>query len=114
MKKTKNLTVMLLDGGSRRVKTITFRRKSLHWFIGGVCVLFLGFLLVLTDYVSLSFDTWEFSELKKENQQLRQKFIALARSLEDLEKTVQQSQDFTKKNSANHDHFPRTTACRIW
>lgn len=97
MKKLKNLTVVLLDNGSRSIKTITINRTHIRLFMGGICLLFFLFVLVLTDYLFLSFDVWEFSKLKEENRHLKQRFVVLSQSLENLERTVQKSQDFTKK-----------------
>ena len=54
-------------------------------------------MLILADYFFLSFNNWELSRLKEENQRLRQGFVNLSQSLEELEKTVQKSQDFTRK-----------------
>ncbi len=97
MKRKKHYTFIIAENSSASLKTITVDKKYIHIFLGFLFTLFLILTAFLTDYFSLYVDQWRLSQLKKENNQLEQKFIHVNQKLSDLEKRVYKISDLSKK-----------------
>jgi len=97
MKRKKFYTFIIAENSSKNLRKITIEAKYVHIFLNTLCILFLLFVIFLTDYSGLYVDQWKLSQLKKENKQLSQKFANLDSELKSLEQKVHQISDFSKK-----------------
>lgn len=97
MKRKKLYTLILAENNSSHIKTINFEKRYFHIFLGSLICLFLLFTVFLTDYFSLHIDQWQMSQLKKENKQLKQKFVSVESQLQELEKKIHQISSFSTK-----------------
>ena len=97
MKRKKFYTFILSENSSSALKKVTVEKKYVHIGLSFLSVLFLSFFVFITDYLGLYVDQWRMSQLKQENKELKQKFVHINDKFKDLEKTVYQISDFSKK-----------------
>ena len=97
MKRKKFYTLILAENNSSPIKTMILEKKYFQLISVSLIIVLLLLMAFLTDYVSLHIDQWEMSQLKKENQQLKQKFVSVESQLQDLEQKVHQISSFSAK-----------------
>ena len=82
---------------SSRLKKISVESRHISFGLGVLFVLFFLQVVFLTDYFGLYVDKWRLSQLQEKNKELEQKFNHINIQLRDLEKTVHQVNDFSRK-----------------
>lgn len=97
MKRKHSYSFFISKNHSSQSKVFTIEGKTVHILFGALAGLLFLLTFFLTNYFGLHLDQWQFSQLKKENKQLEQKFARVNLQLKDLEKRVHQVSDFSRK-----------------
>ncbi|MCZ0932498.1 MAG: M23 family metallopeptidase [Oligoflexia bacterium] len=97
MRRKTYYTFLFAKNDTSNLKKFSIESKSIYMFLGVTGLLFGLQIIFLTDYFGLYVDKWQMSKLKRENQKLEERFNSISAQLRDLEKTVHQVSDFSKK-----------------
>ena len=97
MKRKTYYTFLFAKNNSSDLKKFSIDTKRFYIFLGALGLLFGLQVFFLTNYFGLYVDKWQMSKLKKENKELAEKFNYVSLQLKDLEKTVHQVSNFSRK-----------------
>ena len=97
MKRKTYYTFLFTKNNTSNLKKFSIDSQRFHFVLGIMGLLFLLQVFFLTDYFGLYVDKWRLSKLQKENQELEEKFNSISAQLRDLEKTVHQVSNFSRK-----------------
>jgi len=83
MKKKQTYTFIIAENGNSHSKIFTVQKKHVHKLLGLLVFCLALFVIFLTDYFGQHVDQWKLVQLKKENQNISQKFVQLDKQLKD-------------------------------
>ena len=97
MKRKTHYTFLFAKNNTSDLKEFSFESKHVRVFLAIVGILLLLETVFLVDYFNLHVDKWKMSKLQEKNQELEDRFTYINLQLRDLEKTVYQASDFSRK-----------------
>ena len=97
MKRKTHYTFLFAKNDSSNVRKFSIPAKRLYVFLGVMAGVFGLQVIFLTDYLGLYVDKLKISHLEKENKKWEEKFNYVSLQLRDLEKTVHQVSNFSRK-----------------
>ena len=90
-------TFLIIKNNSSKTIRFTLKQSSIHAALAGLAIFLVCLMAFLTNYLGLYVDRWKISQLEKKNTKLEQRLAQLTTQMEDMENTVQQVSDFSRK-----------------